>query len=112
LGGDSEAVRPLKHRRDSKRYFLAKSVEDFNSLHAQREACEAFIASQQGEGQPSGHPSVFGQKDSRSTPALAYKIPRICLVPWTAQTLALAFLCRNDGLCKPSSSSSSDLFRH
>jgi DNA invertase Pin-like site-specific DNA recombinase len=50
LGGDSEAVRPLKHRRDSKRYFLAKSVEDFNSLHAQREACEAFIASQQGEG--------------------------------------------------------------
>jgi DNA invertase Pin-like site-specific DNA recombinase len=24
--------------------------QDFNSLHAQREACEAFIASQQGEG--------------------------------------------------------------
>ena len=24
--------------------------QDFNSLHAQREACEAFIASQQGKG--------------------------------------------------------------
>ena len=24
--------------------------QDFNSLHAQREACEAFIKSQQGEG--------------------------------------------------------------
>ncbi len=24
--------------------------QDFNSLHAQREACEAFIRSQQGEG--------------------------------------------------------------
>jgi DNA invertase Pin-like site-specific DNA recombinase len=41
--------------------------QDFNSLQAQREACEAFIRSQAGEGwrlgsrRPNGHDSLFGK---------------------------------------------------
>ena len=38
---------PLVYTRKSSEEGLE---QDFNSLHAQREACEAFIASQQGEG--------------------------------------------------------------
>src|ERR1700675_4501226 len=45
----------LQHRRLRCAVYTRKSSEDgleqsFNSLHAQRDACEAFIRSQQGEG--------------------------------------------------------------
>jgi site-specific DNA recombinase len=48
-------VKPLKEQALRCAIYTRKSSEegleqDFNSLHAQREACEAYIRSQQGEG--------------------------------------------------------------
>jgi site-specific DNA recombinase len=48
-------VEPLRQKTLRCAIYTRKSSEegleqDFNSLHAQREACEAFIRSQQGEG--------------------------------------------------------------
>jgi site-specific DNA recombinase len=45
------AKRPIRRCAVYTRKSSEEGLEqDFNSLHAQREACEAFIASQQGEG--------------------------------------------------------------
>ena len=48
-------MKPLKEQALRCAIYTRKSSEegleqDFNSLHAQREACEAYIRSQQGEG--------------------------------------------------------------
>jgi hypothetical protein len=61
-----EPGKPVSIRRCA--IYTRKSSEEgleqnFNSLHAQREACEAFIRSQAGEGSTSRRrPFVFGTK--------------------------------------------------